>query len=172
MKPLTPATGAALRRTVTAPISLIELGFDPVVRLSTRGDVTWDGKPWSGVQRVAVAGLAADGSGAQEAQIEIGNYDLAFGTVILSRGVADRPVRIWQGDAGALGPDDLALVFEGVIESAEVGDAVRLTCGPANSAARVFPVRRIGAATGFTHVLPAGTVLRMGGTEYRLERSA
>lgn len=170
MKSLTPAVSTALRRTVTAPISLIELGFDPVVRLSTRGDVQWRGHPWSGVQRVAVSGLAADGSGAQTAQIEIGNYDLAFGTVVLSHGVADRAVRIWQGDAAAMGDDDLALAFEGVIESAEVGDAVRISCGPTNSAARNFPLRRIGEATGFTHVLPAGTVLRFGANTFKLER--
>lgn len=170
MKPLTLATTTALRKTVTAPIALIEIGFEPPVRLSTRGDVMWRGQSWSGVQRVSVSDLAAEGSGAQAAQIEIGNYDLAFGTVILSRGVADRPVRIWQGDAAAMGEDDLTLVFEGVIEAAEVGDAVRITCGPAESAARNFPRRRIGVATGFTHVLPAGTVVRIGANSFTLQR--
>ena len=172
MRTLTPAADAALSTTITRPIALVEIAFSPVSRLSTAGDVTWSGQVWSGGQRVAVSGLSADGSGNQSAQLQIGNADLAFGALELGQGVADRSVRIWTGDAGALGDDDLTLAFSGVIASAEVTpESVTLSLAAQGSRTLFAPRRFIGASAGFSRLIPAGTQIKIGVTTYTLERA-
>lgn len=171
MHATTPAADAALSATITRPIALIEIGFAPVSRLSTRGDVSWGGHLWSGVQRVTVSGLSADGSGSQSARLEIGNTDLVFGALVLGQGVADRPVRIWAGDAAALADDDLMLAFDGVIASAEVADASVVMSLTAQGSRTLYAPRRfVGASAGFTQLIPAGTQIKIGSTTYTLER--
>lgn len=172
MRATTPSADAALSATITRPIALVEIAFSPVSRLSTAGDVTWAGYAWSGAQRVAVSGLSSDGSGSQSARVQIGNADLAFGALVLGQGVADRAVRIWTGDAGALGDDDLALAFAGVIASAEVTpDAVTLSLVAQGSRTLFAPRRFVGASAGFTRLIPAGTQIKVGATTYTLERA-
>ena len=172
MRTLTPAADAALSATITRPIALVEIAFAPLSRLSTAGDVTWAGYAWSGAQRVVVSGLSADGAGNQSARLEIGNADLAFGALVLGQGIADRPVKIWTGDAAALADADLTLVFEGVIASAEVTPAaVTMTLAAQGSRTLFAPRRFIGASAGFTRLIPAGTQIKIGATTYTLERA-
>jgi len=172
MRTLTPAAAAALGATITRPAMLVEIGFSPASRLSTAGDVTWAGQVWSGGQRVRVSGLSADGAGAQSARLEIGNADLAFGALVLGQGVADRVVRIWTGDAAALADADLALVFDGVVASADVTpERVQMTLTAQGSRTLYSPRRFVGASAGFTSLIPAGTTLRIGATTYTLERA-
>ena len=172
MRTLTPVADAALAATITRPIALVEIAFSPASRLSTAGDVTWAGYAWSGGQRVVVSGLSADGAGNQSARIEIGNADLAFGALVLGQGIADRPVRIWTGDAAALADADLTLAFEGVIASAEVTPAaVTMTLAAQGSRTLYAPRRFVGASAGFTRLIPAGTQIKIGATTYTLERA-
>ena len=172
MRTLTPVADAALAATITRPIALVEIAFSLASRLSTAGDVTWAGYAWSGGQRVVVSGLSADGAGNQSARIEIGNADLAFGALVLGQGIADRPVRIWTGDAAALADADLTLAFEGVIASAEVTPAaVTMTLAAQGSRTLYAPRRFVGASAGFTRLIPAGTQIKIGATTYTLERA-
>lgn len=172
MRTLTPAADAALSATITRPIALVEIAFAPTSRLSTAGDVTWAGYAWSGGQRVVVSGLSADGAGNQTARLEIGNADLAFGALVLGQGIADRAVRIWTGDAAALADDDLTLAFDGVIASAEVTPAaVAMTLAAQGSRTLFAPRRFVGASSGFTRLIPAGTQIKIGATTYTLERA-
>lgn len=172
MRTLSTAADAALAATITRPIALIEIGFAPTSRLSTAGDVVWAGQPWSGAQRVAVTGLSADGSGSQSARLVIGNADLAFGALVLGQGVADRPVRIWTGDAAALADDDLTLAFDGVIESAEVTpEFVTMSLAAQGSRTLFAPRRFVGASAGFSRLIHAGTQIKIGSTTYTLERA-
>lgn len=171
MRAITPAADAALSATITQPIALVEVAFTPASRLSTRGDVSWGGHLWSGVQRVAVSGLSADGSGSQSARLEVGNADRVFGTLVLGQGVADRAVRIWTGDAAALATDDMALAFDGVIASAEVtDDSVVMSLTAQGSRTLYAPRRFVGASAGFNRLIPAGTQIKIGSTTYTLER--
>lgn len=156
---------------VTRPIYLVEVDFMPVSRLSTAGDVTWNGLSWSGARSVEVSGLSSDGTGSARAALSVGNVDLAFGTLALSQGVADRAVTIWSGDATALAAGDLVQVFAGVIQSAEVGDErVTFALGSVGSRTQFSPRRFIGPSAGFMTLLPAGTQIRMGTQTYTLER--
>lgn len=171
MRALTDATLNAASSAVTQPLYLIEIGFSPALRLSTRGDVTWSGQVWSGGETIAVGRLDADGSGRQSGTIQIGNLDDYVGTLVLAQGVADRPVRVWKADGTALDVADPALVFDGVIQGADV-DTSRVSLSLAGSGTRsaFAPRRVIGAASGFNFLMPAGTKIKIGATTYILER--
>lgn len=171
MRTLTDATTNAADAAVTQPLYLIEIGFTPPLRLSTRGDVTWNALAWSGGEKIVVGSLDADGSGRQSGTIQIGNLDDYVGTLVLAQGVADRPVRVWKADGTALDVADPALVFDGVIQGADV-DTSRVSLSLAGSGTRsaFAPRRVIGAASGFNFLLPAGTKIKIGATTYTLER--
>lgn len=171
MRTLTPATTSATDATVTQPLYLIEIGFSPALRLSTRGDVTWNSLSWSGGEAIDVSSLDADGSGRQSGTVQIGNLDDYVGTLVLSQGVADRPVKIWKADGAALDVADPVLVFDGVAQGADV-DTSRVSLSLAGSGTRsaFVPSRVIGAASGFNFLLPAGTKIKIGATTYTLER--
>ena len=171
MRALTDATLSAAAGTVTQPLYLIEIGFAPALRLSTRGDVTWNALAWSGGEAIAVGSLDADGSGRQSGTIQIGNLDDYVGTLVLAQGVADRPVKVWKADGAALDVADPVLVFDGVVTSADV-DTSRVSLSLAGSGTRsaFAPRRVIGAASGFNFLLPAGTKIKIGATTYTLER--
>lgn len=173
MRTLSSAAQAALAATITRPIYLIEIAFSSTSRLSTAGDVTWNGLDWSGGEFASVSGLSADGSGRQAGRIAIGNVDLVFGALVLNQGVSDRAVSIWGGDAAALAAGDPVLVFSGVIQSAEVSvNQVVLTLGANGSRSAFCPRRRIDSSSGFNHLSPAGKVIQLGTTKFTLERSA
>ena len=171
MRALTDATINATALAVTQPLYLIEIGFAPALRLSTRGDVTWNALAWSGGEAIAVGSLDADGSGRQSGTVQVGNLDDYMGTLVLAQGVADRPVKIWKADGAALDVADPALVFDGVVTSADV-DTSRVSLSLAGSGTRsaFAPRRVIGAAAGFNFLMPAGSKIKIGATTYTLER--
>ena len=171
MRALTDATTTAADAPVTQPLYLIEIGFAPALRLSTRGDVTWNALSWSGGEAIAVGSLDADGSGRQSGAIQVGNLDDYVGTLVLAQGVADRPVKIWKADGAALAVADPVLVFDGVVERADVdASRVSLTLAGAGTRSAFAPRRVIGPAAGFNFLMPAGSKIKIGATTYTLER--
>lgn len=169
MKTLSAPLLAELGLSVTRPGYLVFIDFTSQVRLSTFGDVSWNGYAWTGSD-VVVRSLSADIDGAQSATIELGNADLAWSALILSEGVARRAVRIWSAYAGALGTADVVQVFDGVGAKPTIspGKAVIATATPGE--ARSSPRKFISAATGFQHLQPAGTRIPFNGETFVLDR--
>ena len=172
MRGLTSATQVATSAIVTQPIYLVEIAFSPVIRLSTLGDVEWNGQMWSGGQAIVVSGLSSDGRGGLSASLQVGNSDGAIGAIALGQGIADRSVKIWAGDAAALSaPEDMELVFVGAVRSADV-DENRASFRLEAQGTRTMrvPRRVIGPESGFNYLIPAGSKMTIGTTTYTLER--
>lgn len=173
MRTLTAATEAAAALTVTTPAYLVELGFATTLRLSSRGDQSWDSQTWTGGRLGRVSGLGADGSGTQRGTLEIVNTDLAYSALILNEGAADKTCRIWAFYGDDPAASDPVEVFNGVLDDADIGpDRVRLTLASENSRTLYSPRRFVGSGTGFNHLRPAGTRINWGGQVFVLERSA
>ncbi len=171
MRALSSSTQAETEKTVTTPAFLVEIAFSTILRLSTRGDQSWNGYAWTGGRVGKISGLQWDGQGRQSGGIELINSDLAYSALVLNEGVADRGVKIWKfyGDNPAL--DDPVAVFDGVADDATIGpDAVRIGLVGERASTLYAPRRFIGPATGFNHLSPAGTRLSWGGENYTLER--
>lgn len=150
---------------VTTPAFLVEIGFSTVLRLSTRGDQTWNGQTWAG-GRLGKVQAGSDGG-----QIEVMNTDLAAGALVLGEGVADRPISVWKfyGDNPAVG--DAHQVFAGVGDTVDIGDdRIRIKLALENSQTLSSPRRFVNAASGFTQLLPANTRLTLGGQTFILNR--
>lgn len=171
MRTLSVATQADTESTVTTPAYLVWIDFSATLRLSSRGDQSWDGQTWTGGRLGGIGGLSWDGKGQQSGTLELINTDLALSALVLGEGVADRAVRIWKfyGDNPAL--DDPVAVFYGVMDDADIGaDVVRLTLDGQNVRTLSSPRRFIGAGTGFNHLTPAGKKITWGGQTYELVR--
>ena len=169
MKDLTAALSAALNAPVQRPGLLVQVGFDTVQRWSSHGTVTWSGHTWTrrdmSVEGLVVQPLRVSGS------LVLGNADDVAGTLVLSQGVQDRQVIIYGYDAGALAAaDDVVWLCSAVGAAAEVDAAeVRISLRH-RSEFTTSPRTYVTPEAGFTHLLPADTVLRINGIDMRLDR--
>lgn len=157
---------AGVEKTVTTPGWLVEIVWSTILRLSSRGDQAWAGYSWIG-GRLGEVKIGQSGS------LDIINSDLAYSALVLNEGAADIGCRVWKFYADNPGDDDPVLMFDGVLDGADIaGDKVRLALAQDNSRTLYSPRRFIGPGTGFNHLRPAGSRFTWGGQTITLERSA
>jgi len=172
MRTLTGPTDAATQLTITKPGWLVELGFNTTLRLSSRGDQSWNTYTWTGGRIKRLSGLSADANGEQRGTLELINTDIAYSALILNEGAADKSVRIWKFYGDNPAASDPVAVFSGVIDTTDIApDVVRLSLVTENSRTLYSPRRFIGPETGFNHLRPAGTRISWAGEVYILERA-
>lgn len=173
MRTLSTPTQTEIAKTYTDPGYLVEIAFSTVVRLSSRGDVSWNGSSWLGSESgrdVGVDGLGSDGQGAQTGSLTLGNADNVVGALVLNEGVAGRAVKVWKFYEGATAAADPAQIFSGCGDEAEIGlTEVRISLVSESLQSLDSPRTRITKANGFNHLPPAGTIINWGGQAYRLE---
>lgn len=168
MRSLSAALQAAHGAAVQKPAWLIEVSFPTALRISSFGDLTAMSQSWTGydvdVSRVLVDALSVRG------ELVIGNADDLIGALLLLNGVADRRIRIWGYDAGATADADFELLADCVGGAASL-DHQRARITLRDSTAYVSSPRTfVTAAAGFTHLLPAGSTIKVGGAVVTLER--
>jgi len=167
MRTLSGTLIAELGLTVTNPGYLVSMDFNTPRYWSTLGDVTWGGHDWVATD-VKVGELSRDLSANKTANISLANYDGVMGTLVDTEKVGDRAVLIYAVYAGA--PTEAQLEFGGVGDAAEIDARVSISFVGQSTARAFSPRRRIGPATGFTVLMPAGSVLTIGNEKYVLER--
>lgn len=120
MRTLTANAQTAIEADVTRPRYLIEIGFDPVLRYSTIGEVDWDGYTWipNGAQ---VSGLRTSPDGTSTGRLILPNQDRAFGAMVIAQRVRNRSCRVWMlyGEA-PFAEDDAVQVFDGFMDGVPV----------------------------------------------------
>lgn len=165
MRTVSEAIAVALAADNTQPLHLVELGFaSSTVRYCGFGTVPWRGYTWLG------KGLQVRGLGDSNPVIEVFDHDASLRTLLLSDGLADQPVRIWQADATALGDGDPLLMFDGVGGAFEwaKGKAV-ITCSRSNARSTLCPRTRMSPETGYNYLAPKGYEFRWGDKIVQLE---
>lgn len=164
MRTLTTAISNATQATVTTPAYFVELAYSTVVRLSSRGDQSWNGQIWTS-GRLGKIVFGETGS------IDLINSDLAYSALILNEGAADIGCKVWKFYADNPAVDDPVLVFDGVLNGAVIGPSVvAVKLAEENSRTLFSPRRFISPATGFNHLRPAGSKILWNGQTYILER--
>jgi len=143
---------------VTQPIYLIELGFDPAVRISTSRELVWDGFYWRAAP-VTVSSIDNTSLGGQQATLRFANQDRVWGALVLSQVAQDRPVKIWLTyyDAAA----EPILYCDGMMDGAAVGADVTLNVIARSTAYGSTP-RLLCGPPFMNHLPPAGTELKAG----------
>ncbi|CAH1387016.1 hypothetical protein [Candidatus Nitrotoga sp. M5] len=148
---------------ITTPAYFVQINFSTVLRLSSRGDQSWDGYAWTG-GRLGIVQIGNNGG-----QIELINTDLVAGALALNEGVTDRAVTVWAFDGD--NPASPVLIFSGVGDRLDIGaDKVRIALVTENSRTLSSPRRFVNSTAGFNHLLPAGTSIAWAGQNYLLER--
>jgi hypothetical protein len=170
MKNLSAALSAALGAPVQRPALLIEAGFATVRRWSSFATVAWNGNTWAAeavdVQGLQVQPLRVAGT------LVLNNLDGVAGALVLAEGVQDRSFRIWGYDAAATALADVVWLCDAVGAGAEVDDAEVAITLRHRSEFTFGPRTFVNPYNGFTQLQPAGTVLRINGLDFRLERAA
>jgi hypothetical protein len=169
MKTLSGALSAALNAPVQKPALLVQVDFASTRRWSSMATVSWNGHSW------AARDMRLDGLLVQPLRVSgtlvLGNEDDEIGTLVLTEGVQDRRIVVYGYDAAALGdPADAVWLCDAVGASAQVSTReVRITLRHRGEFVQ-SPRTYVTAQSGFTHLLPADTVLRINGIDMRLER--
>ncbi len=157
---------------VTAPFFLIQIGWSPVSRLSTRGPVSYGGYTWAGGS-ASLHSLQGLPGGALQGQISLGNTDDAIGAVVLSTDLTAVPVTIWMlyGSEPFTAGDALQ-VFSGVIDGAEL-TPTRVTLDLVSEGRRNLTGPRVYCQPPLcNHMPPPGTRITWGGDTYVLNDNA
>ena len=173
-KELTPGLTTAIAATVTEPGYLVRLELPAqTLRLSSRGDVTFRGELY--VARGMRVVLDEEGeTGAVGATITIADADKTYTAIVLSEGIADRPLSVWQfyGNATTLGYGDAVCRATGVGDESEINvneASVTLTMAEAGGATQFSPRRYITKQEGFSILPPSGTLIVWAGEQFKLE---
>ncbi len=157
-------TDAELKAPVTRPHYLVYIGFSTPLYLSSRGDTSWNGQSWQ-ASDIVIQGLSPD---KRTGEILIGNTDLSIGQTILSEGIADRVIQIFE----VHGPnvDDGELLFDGygggcIIDERWAHIRLRWSSQAAMFSPRILACKE----NGFNHLPPGGTKISWDGAIYTLE---
>ena len=160
---------------VTRPGYLIELHLplSGVARITTFGDVTWNGYAWAGAD-VKVQGLTNDAEVAINATLVFGNTDSAWSSIAYGADdLRDAQIVIYEAFADALANfADAVKKFDGVGDEITMANPPQLTVklvGARTSVAR-GPRRRI-APPLFNALQPVGTQVSIGNVIYMLGRT-
>ncbi len=157
---------AAHAAPVQRPGLLVEAHFSTVQRWSSRGVVNWGGFTWAAMD-LQLLGLQVQPF-AVSGTLVLGNANDAAGTLVLSQGVQDKLIIIYAFD-GAV-QTEAAWLATAVGASAQVSPRdVRIALRH-RSEFIASPRTYVNPQAGFTHLLPAGTVLRINGIDIRLDR--
>lgn len=170
MRSISSALAVALGAPVQRPAILLEVGFSPVMRLSSGGTVSWGGQSWQAAD-IAVESLRVDPFRVTGTLV-LGNTDGAAGALCIDQGTQDRYIRIWAYDASATGAPDVVWICDAQGSAARVDERdVRIALRH-RAELIASPRTVVGPEAGFTHRIPAGAVLKINGIDYRLERDA
>lgn len=165
-------TNTEIAKRGASPHFLLYLGFSTVLYYSSRETITWDGDTFIPVY-FDIISFIPDDYGADRAVIRLDNSDGALGSVILSEGIADKTVKIYElwGDGsppGTWGVADVELIFEGVIDAAgPIAQTIDLLLARTHSLVAAMP------RVFYEHenILPAGTKIQLGGTTITIDRA-
>ena len=158
-------TRTASTQDATAPLTFLILGFNDVVRLSSRSSMLW------GTDAYLAADFTVKGS--TKPVISIFNDSAGVGAAVLSQGTAGRSVDVWTayrhtatGTAAPIGYTAPRLLFRGEMSRATVGDRIEIQCK--QGAPQFTP--RVRCAPPVCNYLPAaGTRIQMPAQVYILE---
>lgn len=169
MRTLSSALQSAYGGAVQKPAWLVEIGFSSPIRLSSYGMVTFDGYSWQAGE-FDLSGLRVD-QARISGTLRLPNTDDLYGALVLTEGTTDRRIKVWGYDAAATASADFVQLVDGVggaatVDPTWVSVAVR-DAGEFVSA----PRGRVNAASGVTYMLPAGALVAINGTTYRIERN-
>lgn len=158
---LSATTSTAVGLLATRPITLVQIDYSAVLRLSSNVSVTWNGFSWVGSGIVGGVQVSAQPSGAQECGFTVPDPDNLVSAYVLNEGAEGIRIQAWElsGD-GPYATGDAVAVFDGQLRQAErTVQGWRFSAATDAVRGGIAPRRVIGSLTGFNHVTAAGTII-------------
>lgn len=167
MRTLTTALQTALGAPVQRPALLVRVDFTTPWRATTGASLTWDAQTWNTadveVQNLTVDALAIRGT------VVIGNADNVIGATLLNEGAQDKRIRIWGYDAAATALADVVLLCDAVGSTYSLNER-QARIELRHRTQHVYGPRSYMDDPSLGPLLATGTVLRINGIDYTLER--
>jgi len=136
----------------TAPVYLIQFGFDPVVRAATWDtNIPWNGQTWT------ASGIEVSKLSQQGATITMPNgEDDPWLALVTGNGVRGSEISIYEHhtDTASSPQSDAVLIFTGIMDGVNISDEIKLSV-LGSAQARTFPPDSVDASV-FTHLLTSG----------------
>ncbi len=158
MRTLSDNNAAAVGRTVTRPVFLVEIQLDPVLRLSSRGDIDVGSDTFLG------ANIDVD---LRAQRFSLFNEGLQWSAAFLD-GLSGAGVKVWKvWGEGPFASEDPDLFFDGRLGGGTVGDRIEYALRPTDP---LRTPRLYVTPPTFNHLPPAGTRIIAPGGTFQLER--
>lgn len=170
-KTVTVQVQTEIAQPVTKPGYLVEIAFSTPLRLSSRGDINWNGGvfiTWGFDVQIDVDATRSALAGS----VVLNNTENALGTLVLLEGVADRQIKVWQIYGDAPGLYDVVPHFFGSCDEASIDPTngrVSISVMQSGGVTLYAPRTYITREAGFNFLPAAGTIIPWGGEQYRLE---
>ncbi len=146
----------------TAPLYLAALGFSTTLRLSSRGDVRWNGNDYSR------ALLTVNLGGEEGSSMRFFDTGFAYSAIFKAQGTDGISVTVYQlFGPGPFASGDADIYFSGVLGPAEIGEFIEVQL--LDSEPSYTPKIRATSDI-FTHLPAAGTELVTRAGTFVLER--
>lgn len=162
---LSATTQTEIAKTITKPFWLVYIGYSPVLRYSS-GPTAQEGATIWTCNDMLVSVSPDKNTGT----LKIQNTDYVFGNAVLTDGIADISIKIYQlYGSGSYSSGDEELLFDGVGGSCVV-DLRWVTIGleVAKTSVMFSPRIRCSKEMGFNHLPPEGLVISWQGEQYSL----
>lgn len=152
-------TATEAGKAITTPIFIAEIVFATPLRLSSRGEITWNGQTWT-ANGFRLDGPRPAAGGALTGRIILPNFDRAISNLIRTEGTFGKPCRIWQlFGAGPHAIEDAEQIFDGELDAVpEMGDWVTVDIHSTGRLQQTSP-RLFFAPPVFNHSPAPGTVI-------------
>lgn len=161
-RPVSAGTGTEIAKAITAPLFLVELGFNVPVRYSSREQITWSSLLW----QPASFKLRMSG----QWSVELFNDSFVIGQTVLTQGTSGRTARVYQlyGAGPSWADADGECLLDGEMGEATItGSTVSITLK--RSAPQRTPRIYLNPPL-CNHIPPAGTQIRTASGTVILER--
>lgn len=171
MKSLTLYNNEQTSNQITTPFYLVSMGFDDILRLSTRGAYTYETHSYSANRHVQVSSISSDNVGEQKGTLTFEDSDSFISTYVLADGCAGRSVSIYQGYGDNPLNENIIQVFDGIMDSSTIVDN-KVTINILSNIGSLYSTGLTIDSNVFNWLPPAGTVVSTGYTKITLNASA
>jgi len=150
---------AEVVKPITKPGYLIELGFSPTMRFSSRGPQNWAGFFWIS------SGFQFKGS-----MLMLPGGDPALTSRIIAEGAADRSCRVWMFYSDTATDANTLLLFSGYIDGApDLIENITLSLYSTSAKGLYAPRRKITRENGFSVLTAPGLRIQFGASTIELK---
>ena len=159
------AVATAITQTVTEPVYLLQIDFSTTIYLSSREEITWNSKTWTGGNKFTLRYRNTD-NGGNRGNIVFANVNNAFSALILNNSIQGTPISIYQ-----YYDSDAVFLLTGIMDNASIKEknyAANITFAARQKQVKVPNL--LMEPPVFNRLIPSEYSLKINNRQYRIDR--